>query len=233
MMANAHPRALFISHEADVAPGYIGEAAQGRGFEVERLDIWKTQLPDPASYDLIVPLGSAESAYDPAVPWLAGELEFLRRATQLGVPMFGICFGAQVLARALGGAVRAAAQPEVGWFTIDSDAEDDIAPGPWLEWHFDTLTPPAGAQVLARSASGVQAYQHGRHLGVQFHPEVSPEILTDWIAGSTQRLGDIGVDADAFLRETRRRAPQARAAACRLFDRVLERLDLSRPRRAG
>jgi GMP synthase (glutamine-hydrolysing) len=232
MMANGQPRALFVSHEADVAPGYIGEAAQGRGFAVERLDIWKTQLPDPATYDLIVPLGSAESAYDSAVPWLAGELEFLRRATEAGVGVFGICFGAQVLARALGGAVRPAAQPEVGWFTIDSDAEDDVAPGPWLEWHFDTLTPPAGAQVLARSPAGVQAYQHGRHLGVQFHPEVSPDILADWIAGSTERLHDIGVDADAFLRETRRRAPQARAAAHRLFDRVLTRLGLSHARGA-
>jgi GMP synthase (glutamine-hydrolysing) len=227
MPAPRQRRALFISHEAHVAPGYIGEAAQRRGFAVERLDIWETQLPDPGSYDLIVPLGSAEAAYDDAVSWLAGELEFLRRATQAGVPMFGICFGAQVLARALGGAVRPATQPEVGWFTIDSEAEDDIAGGPWLEWHFDTLTPPAGAQVLARSPAGVQAYQYGRHLGVQFHPEVSPDILSDWIAGSTQRLDDIGVDADGFLRETRRRAPQARAAAHRLFDRVLVRLGVA------
>src|SRR5919106_1472611 len=151
MMANGHARALFISHEADVAPGYIGEAAQERGFAVERLDIWETPLPDPGSYDLIVPLGSAEAAYDGAVPWLAGELEFLRRATQAGVPVFGICFGAQVLSRALGGSVRLAAQPEVGWFTIDSEAVHDIAPGPWLEWHFDTLMPPDGAKVLARS----------------------------------------------------------------------------------
>jgi GMP synthase-like glutamine amidotransferase len=123
--------------------------------------------------------------------------------------------------------VRPATQPEVGWFTIDSEAEDDIAAGPWLEWHFDTLTPPAGAQVLARSPAGVQAYQYRRHLGVQFHPEVSPDILSDWIAGSTQRLDDIGVDADGFLRETRRRAPQARAAAHRLFDRVLVRLGVA------
>jgi GMP synthase-like glutamine amidotransferase len=227
MMARRQRRALFISHEADVAPGYIGEAAQEGGFAVERLDIWEAPLPDPASFDLIVPLGSAEAAYDDAVPWLAGELEFLRRATQAGVPMFGICFGAQVLARALGGAVRPATQPEVGWFTIDSDAEDDISPGPWLEWHFDTLMPPDGAKVLARSPAGVQAYQYGRHLGVQFHPEVSPDILSDWIAGSTQRLDDIGVDSGAFLRETRRRAPQARAAAHRLFDRVLVRLGVA------
>jgi GMP synthase (glutamine-hydrolysing) len=234
-------RALFIVHEAEAPPGYIGEAAHAHGFAVERLDIWNTQLlgpkaparrsrdpklPDPGAYDLIVPLGSAEAAYDDDVPWLAGELDLLRQATRDDVPVFGICFGAQVLARALGGTVRPAERPEIGWVTIDSDAEEVVSPGPWLEWHFDTLTPPAGAEVLARSASGIQAYQYGRHLGVQFHPEVSPQILEAWIAGSTQRLDAIGVDAIAFARETQRRAPRARAAAHELFDRLLARLGL-------
>jgi GMP synthase-like glutamine amidotransferase len=223
-------RALFIVHEADAPPGYIGEAVQANGFTTERFDIWKTDprdVPDPAAYDLIVPLGSAEAAYDDNVPWLAGEMDFLRRATQADVPVFGICFGAQVLARVLGGAVRPAARPEVGWFVIDSVAEADIGRGPWLEWHFDTLTPPTGAQTLARSDAGVQVYQHGRHLGVQFHPEVSPDILAAWIAGSGERLDELGVDVDAFQRETQRRAPQSRTAAHRLFARVLTRLDLA------
>ena len=219
-------RALFILHEADAPPGYIGDAARARGFSVDRVEIRHAQLPDPGAYDLIVPLGSAEAAYDDTLRWLAGELAFLRQAARDAVPVFGICFGAQVLARALGGEVRPAEQPEVGWVTIDSAAEEVMGPGPWLEWHFDTLTPPAGAEVLARSASGIQAYQHDRNLGVQFHPEVSPEILAAWIAGSGGRLDTIGVDADAFARETRRRAPLAQAAAHELFDRVLLRLGL-------
>lgn len=220
-------RALFIAHEADVAPGYIGDAAAARGFAVERFDVWTADPPDPTGYDLIVPLGSAESAYDDRVAWLAGEIDLVRRAVASGIPVFGICFGAQLVARALGGEVRPAARPEVGWFAVDTADDDIIAPGPWLEWHFDTLTPPAGAVTLAWSASSVQAYQHGRVMGVQFHPEVSPEILADWIAGSRDRLAAIDVDADAFLEETRRRAPQARRAAAVLFGRVLARLDLA------
>jgi GMP synthase-like glutamine amidotransferase len=219
-------RALFIAHEADVAPGYIGDAAQARGFTVERFDVWTADLPDPNRYDLVVPLGSAEAAYDDAVPWLDGELRFLRHAVECDVAVFGICFGAQALARALGGRVRPAARPEIGWVTIDTHAPDTIRPGPWLEWHFDTLTPPAGATTLARSAAGAQAYQRDRCVGVQFHPEVSPEILAEWIAGSRERLAGIGVDTDAFQRETQRRAPAARRAAQHLFDRVLACLDL-------
>jgi GMP synthase-like glutamine amidotransferase len=228
MTADARSRrVLFVVNEADAPPGYLGEAAHARGFAVDRLHVWDAPAPDPGGYDLIVPLGSADAAYDDRVPWLAAELDLLRRAIDHDVPVFGVCFGAQILARALGGTVRPAGRPEVGWFTIDSADTDLIAPGPWLEWHFDTLTPPDGAEVLARSASGVQAYRYGLHLGVQFHPEVSPDILAAWIAGSNPRLDNLGVDADAFMRETRRRAPQARAAAHELFDRVLSRLRLT------
>jgi GMP synthase-like glutamine amidotransferase len=223
---NAH-RALFVVHEANAGPGYLEGAARALGYAVEQCGIWKEPLPDPASYDLIVPLGSAEAAYDDEVAWLADELTFLRRAIEIDVPVVGVCFGAQALARALGGSVRPAEKPEVGWFMIDSADEDVVAPGPWLEWHFDTLTPPAGAQTLARSSSGIQAYQHGRHFGVQFHPEVSPDILASWIAESPLQLEALGVDAGAFQRETQRRAPQAQAAAHALFDRVLNRLGVS------
>jgi GMP synthase (glutamine-hydrolysing) len=223
-------RALFIVQEADAGPGYLDEAARARGFAVEQCAIWKEQLPDPGSYDLIVPLGSSEAAYDDDVVWLADELAFLREAIALDVPVFGICFGAQALARALGGTVRPAEQPEVGWFTIDTRVHGTdagvISPGPWLEWHFDTLTPPEGAQILARSPTGIQAYQHGRAFGVQFHPEVSPDILASWIAGSTQQLEELGVDAVGFQRETERRATQARLAAHDLFDQVLRCLGL-------
>lgn len=219
-------RALFLAHEANVAPGYIGDAADARGFAVERWDVWARPLPDPTGYDLIVPLGSAEAAYDDSVPWLAGELDHVRTAVAMDVPVFGICFGAQVLARVLGGSVAPAAQPEVGWFTIDSTDPDVIGTGPWLEWHFDTLSPPPAAETLARSPAAVQAFRRGRTVGVQFHPEVSPPILASWIAGSRERLAAIGVDADAFARETERRAQAAARNAAVLFDRVLGLLGL-------
>lgn len=218
--------ALFVVHEANAGPGYLDDAARARGFDVDQCNIWTEPLPDPASYDLIVPLGSSEAAYDDEVAWLANELAFLHHASAIQVPVFGVCFGAQVLARALGGTVRPAETPEVGWFTIDSSDENVIATGPWLEWHFDTLTSPHGAQILARSPGGIQAYQHGRSVGVQFHPEVTPGILASWIAESTQQLAALGVDADAFQQQTDHRATQARSAAHDLFDRVLTRLGL-------
>ncbi len=108
-------RALFISHEADVRPGYLGDAAVRRGIAVDVCDLWAgAPLPAVGAHDLIVPLGSAESAYDDTVPWLAAELALLADAADAEVPVFGVCFGAQALARALGGSVGPAARPALG-----------------------------------------------------------------------------------------------------------------------
>ncbi|HEX6256668.1 MAG TPA: type 1 glutamine amidotransferase [Euzebyales bacterium] len=224
-------RALFIAHEAEAPPGHLGDAAARRGMDVEVCDVWDgATLPAPDVHDLIVPLGSADAAYDDAVPWLAAELDLLREAEQVGTPVFGVCFGAQALARALGGQVFRADEPEVGWRTIDTSAPGLIAAGPWLEWHFDALRPPDGASVLARSRSGVQAWLRGRALGVQFHPEVTPGIIDGWIASGADKLRATGVDADRLSDETRRNADRARVAAHDLFDRVLDALAVDPPR---
>ena len=67
--------------------------------------------------------------------------------------MFGICYGAQLLAHAFGGAVRRSATPEIGWYEVDSEIPDVIATGPWLQWHYDVVDVPPGATRLAVSPS--------------------------------------------------------------------------------
>ncbi len=230
---------MFIAHERDVEPGWIGERAAERGFDVDVCEVRRAanapamRWPDPREFALIVPLGSAESAYDDALPWLPGELTMLREAVAADVPVFGICFGAQILARALGGHVGPAPRPEVGWFSIDTTAPDLVPAGPWLQWHLDAFTLPPGATVLARSDVGIQAYRHGRRLGVQFHPEVTPSILAAWIRGGAAALRRAQVDAGAFQAETERRVPQARAAAYDLFDQVWAAIGHRRYRRTS
>jgi GMP synthase (glutamine-hydrolysing) len=221
-------RALFICHETDDDSGYLGEAARRRGLDVATCALWDgAPLPDPSGFDLVVPLGSAEAAYDDDVPWLAAELDHLDRAVAAGVAVFGVCFGAQALARVLGGEVRPSTRPEVGWITVDSDDPDLIAPGPWFEWHFDTLTPPPGATTLARTPAAVQGFALQRTVGVQFHPEVTPAIIASWTASSGDKVRRVGVDPAALVAESRERAHLARRRAHDLFDRVLARLDVT------
>jgi len=92
---------------------------------------------------------------------------------------------------------------------VGTRAPDVVGDGPWLSWHDDELLPPPAAEVLAANASGVQAYRAGIHTGVQFHPEVTPEIVAAW-----------GAKPD-LLAETERRMEEVRPRAAALFAALL------------
>jgi GMP synthase-like glutamine amidotransferase len=179
---------------------------------------------DPVQYDLVVSLGSEESAYDDKMPWVGREQALLRDAVHADVPVLGICFGSQILARALGGEAMPAQQSEIGWVTIDTRDSDLIAAGPWFQWHYDTFTPPPGAVLLAESPAGPQAYIAGRSLGVQFHPEVTNGIVEEWASLGADKLARDGIEADRLLAETRQRAEENRARTWRLMDAFVNRV---------
>lgn len=212
-------RALAIGEEPDDA-GFIGERAAAYGFEV--VTVCRTargEAPALDGFDLLLPLGSAWSVRDaPTHPWITGELRLIAEALGAGVPVLGICFGAQAMAAAAGGSVPPAPRPEIGWYGVDSDEPAAVPGGPWLQWHGDAIVPPPDARVVARSEVGVQAYRLGRSLGVQFHPEVQPHTVARWADHDRAELDRLGLSYDELLAETARRCPAARAAAHRLFD---------------
>src|SRR6202012_2567240 len=102
-------------------------------------------------------------------------------ADEAGVPVLGICFGAQALCAAFGGRVEAMPRHEIGWQLAPPAEGSPIEPGPWLEFHGDRCLLPPQARVLARSDMAVQAFTIGPHLGVQFHPEVDGPELKRWL----------------------------------------------------
>ncbi len=210
-------------------PGLIGERAEQRGVEVDLLRAAPGAYPDdPRRYDLIVPLGSGEAAYDDGVPWIQDERAFLRAAIHAGVPVFGICFGAQILAHVLGGQVRPGDQPEIGWMPLRTIDPHRLDPGPWLVWHFDVLSPPPGAVELASTAVGTQAFEIGSHLGVQFHPEATPDSVASWADTYADAVEQLGLTPDRIVEQTRLVLDDARARAYTLLDRFLDRSVLPR-----
>jgi hypothetical protein len=105
---------------------------------------------------------------------------------------------------------------------IDSPDPGLIPPGPWLEFHHDRCLPPAQATVLAHNALGVQAFRLGRHLGVQFHPEVDGEQFRRWLdSGAGKEITETGQDPDRLLAQTIAEEPAARARAAQLVASAL------------
>ena len=216
-------RALIVQHGEDGPGGHVSDwlAAHDARVELFRIDIDESER-DPRAYDLIVPLGSEAAAYDDTVSWVPRELGLLREAAAADVPVFGICFGAQLLARALGGVAMRARRAEIGWVPIRTRDPSLIAEGPWLQWHYDTFTLPPGSTLLADSAAGPQAYTVGRSLGVQFHPEVSADIVAMWVTEDGDALRRQGLDPDGLLAESREREAANRSRAWRLMDAFAE-----------
>jgi GMP synthase-like glutamine amidotransferase len=218
-------RALVIQHEEDAPGGHVSDWLSDRGVDEDVFMITADgRDADARSYDLVVSLGSERSAYDDALPWVAREAALLRDAFSADVPVLGICFGSQILARALGGQALPAERTEIGWVGVRSDDPELIGQGPWFQWHHDTFTPPPGAALLAASPAAPQAYTIGRSLGVQFHPEVTIPIVAEWVALGGDDLARHGVDPARLMDETREREAENRSRAWRLLDAFVERV---------
>jgi GMP synthase-like glutamine amidotransferase len=224
-------RALVVQHEEPTPPGHVtGWLAElDATVDTFRIDL-DDRVVDPTRYDLIVSLGSEFAAFDDTKPFVPREADLMRRAVDADVPILGLCFGGQMLARVLGANVYRSQDSEIGWLPVRSTDPDLVPEGPWFQWHFDTFTPPPGATVIAESDVGPQAFVAGRSLGLQFHPEVTDGIMDDWVRTYRHELDADGVDPDALLEETRRRASDNHRNARQLMDRFLSDVAHLEPR---
>ena len=208
---------LVLQHGPAGPPGVLGEWLAREGIAYEIVPVWDAAtLPDPAGHRFIASLGSQHSVRDRDPGWIDAELQHLHRAVEADVPVLGLCFGGQALSTVLGGGVDALDRPEVGWLRVRSEA-DWLEPGPWLHYHNEVLRVPAGAQSLARNDVGPAAFTFGPHLGTQFHPEATAEMVDEW-ASRDHKLDKAGVTRAGLARQGARYAKSARQAALRLFD---------------
>jgi GMP synthase-like glutamine amidotransferase len=216
-------RALILQHGDWGPPGLLAEWLEERGipYDLHRTYVGEP-MPDPDGYAFVASLGSNRNPRDTDDPAVAAELVLLRRAIEHDVPVLGLCFGGQALAVALGGRVEPAPTPELGWTEIETDDPGLVPSGPWLEWHFERFTTPPGAIEIARPGAATQAFRHGRHLGVQFHPESTVEIVARWADSDRERLAQLGHgDGSDLIAATDAEREAARAAAFAFFDGFL------------
>ena len=147
-------RVLIIRHHGVDSAGFIGDAFEARDAALD-IHLLPDDGPLPAldGVDHVVVLGAVSSVNDPD-PWIAEELAWLHATDSAGVPMLGICFGAQALCVALGGRVEAMERKEIGWTLVESADHELIPVGPWLEFHGDRCLPPATASVWRTTTPG-------------------------------------------------------------------------------
>ncbi len=210
---------LVRQHGESGPPALLGEWLDARGIAYVVSDSRTNHTPDVREFEAVASLGCRYSPVDADVPQVAAEIALISRAVEHDIPVLGLCYGGQVLAHVLGGTIEAALTPEFGWREIETDEPDAIPSGPWLLWHYQRFTIPPGAKEVARTKDATQAFRHGRHLGLQFHPESTTDIVEGWARKDAEKLKTVGVtDGLALIEAPAEQQDAARQAAFRLFD---------------
>ena len=232
-------KALILQHDHISPPGVVRRRLEDHGFNVEELGVVpekRYRTPDvqfafPAvdDYDLVVLMGAPWGAWDDSTigPWLSAELEWIRALHAADVPVLGICFGGQAIARALGGSVAPGPTPELGFSMIHSDEPGLVSDGPWFQFHYDRWQVPPGAREIARNPIASQAFVIGRTLALQFHPEVDSEVLDVWALDEdlTTNIAASGQDFEVMRRQVAACNAGSWERGARLIDAFLEQCD--------
>lgn len=205
--------AILVQHQ-DHAPGdVLLDVLLERRLEpvVVKVDRGE-RLPDPTSLALAVVLGANRPWLRGSGAWDGAELDWLRRADAARVPVLALGTGAQLLATALGGRADRVARPRRGWVAVSTADPQLIPPGPWLTWDEAAIELPPRAELLAHDRVGPQAFRVDTHLGVQFHPGITPGLVREWVHRSDRVL-----DVQELMEATSRDITSASEAARRLF----------------
>ena len=241
------PKILVFQHVPYEPLGTLDPLLKEAGFRIRYVNFGRNPhiRPKLDRYAALIVLGGPMNADQiDHYPNLLSEVEIIREALARDMSVLGICLGAQLLAKALGGRIRRNAVREVGWYDVELTPEGLVDPvlstfasrQEVFQWHEDGIELPADAVHLARSpASSVQAFRYGEHAyGFQFHLEVDSSLIERWLtvpenqALLAQERGTI--DPDAIRRQTPASIGALEALSRATFSRWIDRFELS-PRR--
>ncbi len=184
-------RVVVFRHVPFEGLGLIGPVLDARGIDIEFVDLYREDavFPDIREAAGLIFMGGPMSVNDD-LPYQRRELTCIREAAERRQPVLGICLGAQLIAKALGARVYRNATKEIGWFDIhltEAGQSDPLFAGldpteMVFHWHGETFDLPEGATWLAYSERcRHQAFRANENiLALQFHFEVTPEIIADW-----------------------------------------------------
>jgi GMP synthase-like glutamine amidotransferase len=231
------PIAIF-RHAPSEGPGYFASTLERKAiaWRLVPLDAGHAVPRSARGFAGLVFMGGPMSVNDD-LPWIVPALKLIADAVRHDVPVLGHCLGGQLMARAFGGAVRAAPVKEIGWGEVavadHAVARDWLGPVRAFEsfhWHGETFSiPPGGTRVLENAHCANQAFALGRHFGMQCHVEMTAEMVADWVRGGAAEIAQsrhsAGVQApEEIARDLERRVAALHAVADRIYDRWSEGL---------
>jgi GMP synthase-like glutamine amidotransferase len=213
-------RCRVIANREDCDSGFVGMRLVEQGFE---LDLCVRESPREWSRvekcDLILTLGSDWSVYWKSVSReVQAELDLLVTAASRGVPIFAICFGAQVVAHAFGGTVLPASRLEIGWHQVFSSEYPHELQREWFQWHGDEFTAPRNFKVIAQNQNCNQAVLGPRVFACQFHPEATPAMIARWMALGAADIARTNLKPHQLFETVVARASATETSAARLVD---------------
>jgi len=219
-------RVLAFRHVPFEHLGLIADSLDRHALDCQYVDL--PREPAPPSLDEaagLIFMGGPMSVNDD-LPYIAQEMRLIQRAVARKLPVLGVCLGAQLIAKALGGRVYPNPSKEIGWFPVRftgpaaTDALFAGIPGPELvfHWHGETFDLPPGAELLASSdACRHQAFRSGSNVyGLQFHLEVTPAMIADWCAQDAN-CGDLREVSEPI--DPNRNSARLQELSSQVFDR--------------
>lgn len=226
------PEILVLQHVACEPLGAIEPSLRKAGLGPRYIRI---QEDEPVPLEIgeargLIVMGGPMGVSDEATfPFLTCEMHLITQALTQGLPILGVCLGAQLLAAALGAPVREAVKKEIGWHqvilapeaTVDALWREIPSPFTGFHWHGDYFETPPGCVSLASSAlTPCQAFRSGdAAYGFQFHLEVTEPIVRDWTTAFAGELVESGTDSGPILDGISRHLPSMHQIGEIVFDR--------------
>ena len=204
-------QAFCLTHVPFEGPGVFEWALTELGLEFTTFLVPERGLPSSPG-DFLLVMGGPMSAND-ADPWIADEIAFIRKAIESRTRVIGVCLGAQLMAKAMGGNIYKGPQLEIGITTIRLTAAGQADPvfsqlgnpAEVFEWHAEGIEPPPGAIVMAESDSyPVQAFRMGgRAVGILFHAEMERTDVDHLCANCPQDIRTAGLTSTSILQKSK------------------------------
>lgn len=232
---------VIFRHAAHEGPGYFADFLRRKGVasRLVRVDAGDVVPQSLDGISGLVFMGGPMSVNDP-LPWIPQVTHLIQQAVAADIPVLGHCLGGQLMAKALGAPVTRNPVKEIGWFPVSvvesGTARDwfgDLPPSfPVYHWHGETFAiPSAATRILASAHCPNQGFVLGKHLALQCHVEMTPQLIADWIDETDGELKPAATvqSGEEMLRDVERRTAELHRIADRLYERWLHGVRREQP----